>query len=233
LEDFILKQEEKINELSNKFKIIDETLRKKKEEARKSENNCNSLIKIIEDQKKTINNFMSSSNLLQSEEQIKKRYQEKETEVNYLKNILSSLKTENSLKNESLSNLKKIMGKVKEENRLLKMIVKSIELSQEQKDKINSINSEGVNMFSKLLSLISKDDSGGDGNTQQNNALKMSNKDLKVKEEEISPVQTKKKTVGKGSNHNSFSLYVDDNNKATDESMREITQIINKMIAEN
>lgn len=152
-----MKQDEKMNELINKFKIVEETLRKKKEESKKSENNCNTLIKIVEDQKKLINTLSNSSRTLLSEEQNKKLIQEKENEISYFKNFISSLKTENSLKNDSIATFKKNLSKLKEENKILKVIIRSIELSQVQKDRINSINSEGANVISKVLAMISKE----------------------------------------------------------------------------
>jgi len=138
--------------------MIEDSLRRKKEDSKKSENNCNTLIKIVEDQKKLINSLSQTSKSLQTEEQNKKIIQEKDNEINYFKNFMSSLKTENALKTDSIGSLKKNQVKLKEENKILKVIIRSIDISQDQKDRINSINPGAANVISKVLAMITKED---------------------------------------------------------------------------
>ena len=71
---------------------------------------------------------------------------------------MSSLKTENALKTDSIGSLKKNQVKLKEENKILKVIIRSIDISQDQKDRINSINPGAANVISKVLAMITKED---------------------------------------------------------------------------
>jgi chromosome segregation ATPase len=63
LEEIILKQESRINDISSKVGIIEKMLKEKNKELKENEANCLQLVKIIEDQKKVINNLQNSENL--------------------------------------------------------------------------------------------------------------------------------------------------------------------------
>lgn len=78
------------------MKIVDEMLKNKNLEIRKNEQHCMSLIKIIEDQKKTITNLNHRlNNLFQNDiESNKKTIYEKDQEIHFLKNFTNSLKTQ-------------------------------------------------------------------------------------------------------------------------------------------
>jgi vacuolar-type H+-ATPase subunit I/STV1 len=59
LEDIILKQENKINDIAHKVSTIDKLLKEKNKEIKDNETNCLQLVKIIEEQKNVINKFNS------------------------------------------------------------------------------------------------------------------------------------------------------------------------------
>ena len=78
------------------MKIVDEMLKNKNIEIKKNEQHCMSLIKIIEDQKKTIANLnLRLNNLFQNDiESSKKTIYEKDQEIQFLKNFSNSLKAQ-------------------------------------------------------------------------------------------------------------------------------------------
>jgi hypothetical protein len=63
LEEIILKQESRINDISSKVGIIEKMLKEKNKELKENEANCLQLVRIIEEQKKMINNLQSNENM--------------------------------------------------------------------------------------------------------------------------------------------------------------------------
>ncbi len=57
LEDILLKQEAKINEIAYKVSTVDKLLKEKNKELKENESNCLQLVKIIEEQKQLITQF--------------------------------------------------------------------------------------------------------------------------------------------------------------------------------
>lgn len=82
------------------MKIVDEMLKNKNVEIKKNEQHCMSLIKIIEEQKKTIAKYNNRlNNLFQNDiESSKKTIIEKDQEIQFLKNFANSLKSQISSK---------------------------------------------------------------------------------------------------------------------------------------
>ncbi len=52
-----MKQESKINEIASKVSTVDKLLKEKNKELKENESNCLQLVKIIEEQKRLINQF--------------------------------------------------------------------------------------------------------------------------------------------------------------------------------
>ncbi len=117
------------------MKIVDEMLKNKNLEIKKNEQHCMSLIKIIEDQKKTITNLNHRlNNLFQNDiESNKKTIYEKDQEIHFLKNFTNSLKTQISSfsfnltlgKDEKIKSLKIKNTNLRAENEKLKNLIKS------------------------------------------------------------------------------------------------------------
>jgi hypothetical protein len=70
LEEIILKQEARINDISSKVGIIEKMLKEKNKELKENESNCLQLVKIIEEQKKMINTLQNNENLSSKKEKI-------------------------------------------------------------------------------------------------------------------------------------------------------------------
>jgi len=96
LEELIIKQDEKMNDLGNKIAQIELLLKRKNEELKNNETQANSLIKIIEEQKKQI--------LVFKEE--KRNITNLENEIIYLRNYNESLKDDALAKDEIIRELK-------------------------------------------------------------------------------------------------------------------------------
>lgn len=95
-EELIIKQDSKVNELGNKLNQIDILLKNKNQELKNNEAQAESLIKIIEDQKRQI--F-----ILKEEKKIFSNY---ESELIYLRNFNESLKDDALAKDEIIRDLK-------------------------------------------------------------------------------------------------------------------------------
>jgi hypothetical protein len=63
LEEIILKQEARINDISSKVSIIEKMLKEKNKELKENEANCLQLVKIIEEQKKMISGLQNNENM--------------------------------------------------------------------------------------------------------------------------------------------------------------------------
>jgi chromosome segregation ATPase len=57
LEEIILKQEDRVSELNNKFNLIDKMVKDKNRELKENEQNILQLVNIIEEQKRTLSNY--------------------------------------------------------------------------------------------------------------------------------------------------------------------------------
>lgn len=100
-EELIIKQDSKMNDLSNKINQIEIILKSKNVELKNYESQASSLIKIIEDQKRLI---------LQLKEE-KKNFGNLENEIVYLRNYNESLKDDAVAKDEIIRDLKSRLAK--------------------------------------------------------------------------------------------------------------------------
>ena len=108
-EELIIKQDFKLNDLSEKYNQIEIIICKKNNEIKKYEEEFNKFIDVIEEQKKHIYNL----------NQEKKLFVNLEAELNYLNNYIDSLKNDSSAKNEIIRMLKnKVINSYSKVNKL-------------------------------------------------------------------------------------------------------------------
>lgn len=100
-EELIIKQDSKMNDLASKINQIETILKSKNVELKNYESQANSLIKIIEDQKRLI---------MQLKEE-KKNFGNLENEIVYLRNYNESLKDDAVAKDEIIRDLKQRLAK--------------------------------------------------------------------------------------------------------------------------
>jgi len=92
---YLFNYELKIKDLSAKASRFDEMLNNKNKELQFSEQNLTSLVKVVEEQKKKIQNLNISLNEKgKSDEKIKMILMEKDNEIKNLKSFLKSVKSE-------------------------------------------------------------------------------------------------------------------------------------------
>lgn len=79
--------------------MVEEALNRKSDDLKSSEQNCMTLMKLIEDQKRNIKTLQIKLKKKDDEENQRKLFvAEKEQEVHFLKNFINSLKNESSCK---------------------------------------------------------------------------------------------------------------------------------------
>jgi hypothetical protein len=122
LEEIILKQEARINDISSKVSIIEKMLKEKNKELKENEANCLQLVKIIEEQKKMISSLQNNENL----NSLSKK--EKQTgAMNSSNKLINELKRTHLInplvKDLMIENQEIIITNLKEENKRLKLEV--------------------------------------------------------------------------------------------------------------
>jgi hypothetical protein len=79
--------------------MIEEAYNRKSDDLKNSEQNCMTLMKLIDDQKRNIKTLQLKLKKKDEEESHRKLYvTEKEQEIHFLKNFISSLKNESNCK---------------------------------------------------------------------------------------------------------------------------------------
>jgi predicted RNase H-like nuclease (RuvC/YqgF family) len=96
LEEIIMKQEDRVSELSNKFNLIDKMMKDKNRELKENEQSIMQLVNIIEEQKKTINNMSTGMNKRNS------HYRGSSNPAS--RKIVQNIKENNKLNKDSLKN---------------------------------------------------------------------------------------------------------------------------------
>lgn len=130
LEELLIKQDSKMNDLGNKISQIEVLLKNKNAELKNNEAQANSLIKIIEDQKRQI--------LLFKEE--KKNMANFESEIAYLKNYNESLLDDSVAKDEIIRELKQRLTKKSKHGSKQQTALKN------NNDEFNDITGVGSNL---------------------------------------------------------------------------------------
>lgn len=96
LTDLIMQQEENMRYLTNQIQFLEETIKSKNGEIKEVEQNCFKMLRIIEDQKRSVSLMNQKLKKRDSEDEHRKIViAEKDQEIHFLKNFINTLKSDN------------------------------------------------------------------------------------------------------------------------------------------